>query len=173
MSGSSTSTTRQACWFPPLGANLARDHFLPRHFTFRGDRLAYSNGIIILSLAAIALVVAFQADVNKLIPCVPGATIVSADSATKATAAIKVDMGSMAMKFSGPVEIIEADAGSKRAVIKADAKEEGGQSNANGTVTNAQSGLCLDAFGAATANGTKVILWSCNGGANQQWTLRS
>jgi len=54
--------------FPPLGANLARDHFLPRHFSFRGDRLAYSNGIIILSLAAIALVVAFQADVNKLIP---------------------------------------------------------------------------------------------------------
>lgn len=54
--------------FPPLGANLARDHFLPRHFSFRGDRLAYSNGIIILSLAAMALVVAFQADVNKLIP---------------------------------------------------------------------------------------------------------
>jgi amino acid transporter len=54
--------------FPPLGANLARDHFLPRHFSFRGDRLAYSNGIIILSLAAIGLVVAFQADVNKLIP---------------------------------------------------------------------------------------------------------
>jgi len=54
--------------FPPLGANLARDHFLPRHFSFRGDRLAYSNGIVILSLAAIALVVAFQADVNKLIP---------------------------------------------------------------------------------------------------------
>lgn len=54
--------------FPPLGANLARDHFLPRHFSFRGDRLAYSHGIVVLSLAAIALVVAFQADVNKLIP---------------------------------------------------------------------------------------------------------
>jgi amino acid transporter len=54
--------------FPPLGANLARDHFLPRHFSFRGDRLAYSNGILILSLAAIALLIVFQADVNKLIP---------------------------------------------------------------------------------------------------------
>lgn len=54
--------------FPPLGANLARDHFLPRQFSFRGDRLAFSNGIILLSLAAIALLVAFQADVNKLIP---------------------------------------------------------------------------------------------------------
>ena len=54
--------------FPPLGANLARDRFLPRQFSFRGDRLAYSNGIIILSLMAMALVIAFQANVNKLIP---------------------------------------------------------------------------------------------------------
>ena len=32
--------------------------------------------------------------------------------------------------------------------------------------------LCLDANGAGTANGTKIILWSCNGGTNQQWTVR-
>ena len=44
-------------------------------------------------------------------------------------------MGSMAMVFSGPVEIVESDDGSKRAVIKAKAKEAGGQSNADGTVT--------------------------------------
>jgi hypothetical protein len=44
--------------------------------------------------------------------------------------------------------------------------------NANGTITNAVSGLCLDANGAATANGTKLILWTCSGGANQQWTRR-
>ena len=42
--------------------------------------------------------------------------------------------------------------------------------NADGTVTNAQSGLCLDATGAGTVNGTAVIVWTCNGGANQQWT---
>jgi len=54
--------------FPPLGANLARDHFLPRQFSFRGDRLAYSNGIVILAVSAMALLAAFQADVNKLIP---------------------------------------------------------------------------------------------------------
>jgi carbon monoxide dehydrogenase subunit G len=71
---------------------------------------------------------------------VPGAKVLSAEGSTKAKAEIKVDMGSMAMKFSGPVEIIEADAGSKRAVIKADAKEEGGQSNASGTVTIQISG---------------------------------
>jgi carbon monoxide dehydrogenase subunit G len=74
-------------------------------------------------------------DVNKLIPCVPGAKIVSADSPTKAKAEIDVNMGSMSMKFSGPVEIIEQDEGSRRAVIKANAKEAGGQSNADGTVT--------------------------------------
>ena len=45
--------------------------------------------------------------------------------------------------------------------------------NSNGTITGQQSGLCLDAYGAATANGTKIILWSCNGGTNQQWSLRS
>jgi carbon monoxide dehydrogenase subunit G len=74
-------------------------------------------------------------DVNKLVTCVPGAKVVSAEGPTKATAEIKVDMGSMAMTFSGPVEIVEQDAGSKRAVIKAKAKEAGGQSNADGTVT--------------------------------------
>jgi carbon monoxide dehydrogenase subunit G len=74
-------------------------------------------------------------DINKLVPCVPGAKVTSADSDTKANAEIKVDMGSMGMTFSGPVEIVEQDAGSKRAVIKASAKEAGGQSNADGTVT--------------------------------------
>jgi carbon monoxide dehydrogenase subunit G len=74
-------------------------------------------------------------DVNKLVQCVPGAKVISAESPTKAEAEIKVDMGSMAMTFSGPVEIVEQDDGSKRAVIKAKAKEAGGQSNADGTVT--------------------------------------
>jgi hypothetical protein len=41
--------------------------------------------------------------------------------------------------------------------------------NAGNTVTNAQSGLCLDATSAGTANGTAVILWTCNSGTNQQW----
>jgi carbon monoxide dehydrogenase subunit G len=74
-------------------------------------------------------------DVNTLIPCVPGAKVLEAEGATKAKAQIDVNMGSMAMSFSGPVEIIEKDDSSKRAVIKAQAKEKGGQSNADGTVT--------------------------------------
>ena len=74
-------------------------------------------------------------DVNKLVPCVPGAKVISADGPTKGKAEIDVQMGSMGMKFSGPVEIVEQDAGSRRAVIKANTKESGGQSNADGTVT--------------------------------------
>jgi carbon monoxide dehydrogenase subunit G len=74
-------------------------------------------------------------DINKLVACVPGATVVDAQGSDKATAEIEVKMGSMAMKFKGPVEIVEKDDGSKRAVIKANTKEAGGQSNADGTVT--------------------------------------
>ncbi|MDX6678406.1 MAG: uncharacterized protein QOE31_2458 [Solirubrobacteraceae bacterium] len=92
-------------------------------------------------------------DVNKLIPCVPGATVVSADSATKATAEVSVDMGSMAMKFKGPVEIIEQDDSAKRAVIKANAKDEGGQSNAEGTVTITVSGDGGKVDGTANVSG--------------------
>ncbi|GAA0910319.1 ricin-type beta-trefoil lectin domain protein [Virgisporangium aurantiacum] len=41
--------------------------------------------------------------------------------------------------------------------------------NANGTITNAQTGLCLDVNGAGTANGTAAIVWTCHGGTNQRW----
>lgn len=74
-------------------------------------------------------------DIQKLVGCVPGAKVIEAESPTKAKAQIDVNMGSMAMSFTGPVEIVESDDGSKRAVVKAQAKEAGGQSNADGTVT--------------------------------------
>ena len=44
-------------------------------------------------------------DLNKLVPCVPGAKVLSADSPKKAQAEITVKMGSMGMVFTGPVEI--------------------------------------------------------------------
>ncbi|MFI0407741.1 APC family permease [Actinomadura sp. 3N508] len=53
--------------FPVLGSILARDGYLPRQLHTRGDRLAYSNGIIILATMAGLLVYAFQAEVTKLI----------------------------------------------------------------------------------------------------------
>jgi amino acid transporter len=53
--------------FPVLGSILARDGFLPRQLHTRGDRLAYSNGIITLAFLAIVLIIAFNADVTALI----------------------------------------------------------------------------------------------------------
>ena len=54
--------------FPLLAVNLAKDKFIPRMFFSRGDRLGYSNGIIILGVASIILIVAFQAKTEQLIP---------------------------------------------------------------------------------------------------------
>lgn len=53
--------------FPVLGSILARDGYLPRQLHTRGDRLAFSNGIVILAGAAVALIVVFDAQVTKLI----------------------------------------------------------------------------------------------------------
>jgi amino acid transporter len=53
--------------FPVLGSILAQDRYLPRQLHTRGDRLAFSNGIVFLALAAIAFIVAFNAEVTHLI----------------------------------------------------------------------------------------------------------
>ena len=53
--------------FPVLASVLARDKYLPRQLATRGDRLAFSNGIVLLAVAAIVLVVAFDAQVTVLI----------------------------------------------------------------------------------------------------------
>ena len=53
--------------FPSLASILAKDGYLPRQLHTRGDRLAYSNGIVALALAAIALVLIFNASVTALI----------------------------------------------------------------------------------------------------------
>ncbi|MDR6325751.1 APC family permease [Actinoplanes couchii] len=53
--------------FPVLGSILAQDRYLPRQLHNRGDRLAFSNGILFLAVAAIVLIVAFEAEVTKLI----------------------------------------------------------------------------------------------------------
>lgn len=54
--------------FPVLGSILAQDRYLPRQLHTRGDRLAFSNGILFLAFFAIVLVVGFQAEVTALIP---------------------------------------------------------------------------------------------------------
>ena len=54
--------------FPRLSSLLARDGFLPRVFQFRGERLAFNAGIVVLAVVAIALIVAFGGSVTNLIP---------------------------------------------------------------------------------------------------------
>jgi amino acid transporter len=54
--------------FPRLSSFLARDEFMPRQFAFRGERLAFTTGILALSIFAIVLLLAFQASVTALIP---------------------------------------------------------------------------------------------------------
>jgi len=54
--------------FPRLGSLLARDRFLPRQFATRGDKLVFSNGIVILAIFASILVILFGGDTSRLIP---------------------------------------------------------------------------------------------------------
>jgi amino acid transporter len=53
--------------FPVLGSILAQDRYLPRQLHTRGDRLAFSNGIVFLAIAACVLIAAFNADSSRLI----------------------------------------------------------------------------------------------------------
>jgi amino acid transporter len=54
--------------FPRLSSLLARDRFLPRQFANRGDKLVFSNGIILLAIFSGLLVIAFGGDTSRLIP---------------------------------------------------------------------------------------------------------
>ena len=53
--------------FPRLSSILARDRFMPRQFANRGDRLVFSNGVIVLGAFASLLILVFDADLNRLI----------------------------------------------------------------------------------------------------------
>ena len=53
--------------FPRLSSILAKDDFVPHQFKNRGDRLVFSNGVIVLAVLASALIVAFKADLSRLI----------------------------------------------------------------------------------------------------------
>ncbi|HEY8238469.1 MAG TPA: APC family permease [Candidatus Limnocylindrales bacterium] len=54
--------------FPRLAAILATDGYMPRQFSFRGDRLAFTSGVVILSVVAITLLLAFGGQTHALIP---------------------------------------------------------------------------------------------------------
>ena len=54
--------------FPRLAAILAIDGYMPRQFSFKGDRLAFTSGVLILSVAAVALLLGFNGETHALIP---------------------------------------------------------------------------------------------------------
>jgi len=54
--------------FPRVSAILAKDRFMPRQFAFKGDRLAFSRGIVFLAGAASLLLIVFAGEVTRLIP---------------------------------------------------------------------------------------------------------
>jgi carbon monoxide dehydrogenase subunit G len=92
-------------------------------------------------------------DLNKLVPCVPNARVVSSDGPEAVKAEITVNMGAMGMSFVGPVTIESADAGSQTVKIKAKTKEAGGQSMANGDVTISVGGGTGRITAVATVSG--------------------
>ena len=73
-------------------------------------------------------------DLDRLIPCVQGGTVVERTSPTAAKAEIKVKMGAMSMTFAGTVEVVEQDDAGHRAVLKVKSREVGGQGHANADV---------------------------------------
>ncbi len=54
--------------FPRLSTWLAKDHFMPKQFLFRGDRLAFNTGIAVLGVLATMLLVAFGGQTDRLLP---------------------------------------------------------------------------------------------------------
>jgi poly(3-hydroxybutyrate) depolymerase len=83
----------------------------------------------------------------------------------------RFSFGNQELRVLGKCLNVPAGTAGTRAQI-ADCNGSAGQKwnlNSNGTVSNIQSGLCLDVNGAATANGTAVVVWGCHTGANQRW----
>lgn len=78
-------------------------------------------------------------DLERLVPCVEGGTVLERTGPDAVRAEIKVKMGAMSMTFTGTVEVIEQDAAEHRAVMQVKSREAGGQGHANADVTFAIS----------------------------------
>jgi carbon monoxide dehydrogenase subunit G len=73
-------------------------------------------------------------DLERIIPCVEGGTVIERESPALAKAEIKVKMGAMSMTFRGTVEVVERDDDAHRAVLRVKSKDVGGQGYANADV---------------------------------------
>ena len=73
-------------------------------------------------------------DLERVIPCVEGGTVLEATSPESVKAEIKVKMGAMSMTFTGTVDVVEQDPAAHRIVMSVKSREAGGQGHANATV---------------------------------------
>ena len=74
-------------------------------------------------------------DLERVIPCVEGGSVLERTGPDSVKAEIKVKMGAMSMKFNGTVTVIEQDAAAHRAVLQVKSREVGGSGHANADVT--------------------------------------
>jgi carbon monoxide dehydrogenase subunit G len=73
-------------------------------------------------------------DLERVVPCVEGGSVLERTGPDAVRAEIKVKMGAMSMRFTGTVEILEKDPEAHRAVMVVKSKEAGGQGHANANV---------------------------------------
>ncbi|MGA3362309.1 MAG: SRPBCC domain-containing protein [Solirubrobacteraceae bacterium] len=73
-------------------------------------------------------------DLERVIPCVEGGSVLERTGPDSVRAEIKVRMGAMSMTFTGTVEVAEQDAAAHRVVLAVKSREAGGQGHANATV---------------------------------------
>jgi carbon monoxide dehydrogenase subunit G len=73
-------------------------------------------------------------DLERVVPCVEGGSVVEVTSSEAVKAQIKVKMGAMSMTFTGTVSIVEQDAAAHRVVFEVRSREKQGQGHANASV---------------------------------------
>jgi len=73
-------------------------------------------------------------DLERLVPCVDGGSVIERTGPDSVKAEIKVKMGAMSMTFTGTVEVVEREPASHRAVLTVKSREAGGQGHANANV---------------------------------------
>ncbi|MFZ0089950.1 MAG: SRPBCC family protein [Solirubrobacteraceae bacterium] len=73
-------------------------------------------------------------DLERVIPCVEGGSVLEKTGPESVKAEIKVKMGAMSMKFTGTVSVVECDDANHRAVMQVKSREAGGQGHANADV---------------------------------------
>ena len=78
---------------------------------------------------------AIVTDLERVVPCVEGGSVLETVDPTTVKAEIKVKMGAMSMTFTGTVEIAEQDKAAHREVLRVKSRETGGQGFANADVT--------------------------------------